>query len=68
MTSAAADAAQVTIGSSQFAMTCTCGFAVSMVRHFAATVATSCARSSWSRLRFSSATTSAFVFLRTSAR
>jgi NhaA family Na+:H+ antiporter len=52
----------------QFAMTWTCGFAVSIVRHLAATVATSCARSSWSRLRFSSATTSARVFARTSAR
>jgi hypothetical protein len=61
-------AAQTTIGSSALATTLTSGWAASTVRHICAIIATSFARSSWSRLRLSSDTTRGCVSSMTRAR
>ena len=61
-------AAQTTIGSSALATTCTSGWAARAVRHICAIIATSLARSSWSRLRLSNATTRGVVSSITRAR
>jgi hypothetical protein len=73
VTSLAVEAAQVTIGSSALATTCRPAPSAeptsrSASRHSAAIIATSLARSSWSRLRLSSATTRGCVALRTCRR
>jgi hypothetical protein len=67
-TSGEAIAAQVTIGSSALATTCTAGCAARAVRHSWAIIATSFARSSWSRERLRSATARGEVSSRTRAR
>ena len=64
VTALATDAAQVTIGSSALATTWTAESA-RVSRQRAAIMATSLARSSWSRLRLSSATTFGRVLVRT---